>query len=62
MPYWDERIQKWRGRVYDVRQTYLPDHGTKPEQDPQDPPRRFFARLWARLMAPFHTEDVEVSA
>lgn len=43
--------------------TYHPDHGTGPEQDPnEDLPRPFFARCWARLMAPFRPEDLEVSA
>lgn len=45
-----------------ARESYNQD-GPKPGQiQYEDPPRSFFARLWARLMAPFHTEDVEVSA
>lgn len=29
----------------EVRHTYHPDHGTRPEDPPADPPRPFFARL-----------------
>ena len=42
-----------------ARASYRPQ--AAPEPVPTDPPRRFFARAWARLMAPFHS-DAEVAA